>query len=125
MFDGDDDGSGAMLPWVSVFVGLQRNIKTVKMKEKKMKKKNRVAEDECEDDEQFRVKEDEIDEERVIVEQLGIDVIGDEKGYWKSGSELIFSVNGCWICISVWGERVKINGSDSMQSTVYIILVLY
>jgi hypothetical protein len=25
----------------------------------------------------------------------------------------------------VWGERVKINGSDSMQSTVYIILVLY
>ena len=40
MFDGDDDGSGAMLPWVCVFVGLQRNIETVKMKEKKMKKKN-------------------------------------------------------------------------------------
>ena len=39
MFDGDDDGSGAMLPWVYVFVGLQRNIETVKMKEKKMKKK--------------------------------------------------------------------------------------
>jgi len=39
MFDGDDDESGAMLPWVSVFVGLQRNIETVKMKEKKMKKK--------------------------------------------------------------------------------------
>jgi len=94
MFDGDDDGSGAMLPWVSVFVGLQRNIETIKMKEKKMKKKNRVVEDECEDDEQFRVKEDEIDEERVIFEQLGIDVIRDEEGYWKSGSKLIFSVNG-------------------------------
>jgi hypothetical protein len=40
MFEGDDDGSGAMLPWVCVFVGLQRNIETVKMKEKKMKKKN-------------------------------------------------------------------------------------
>jgi len=39
MFDGGDDGSGAMLPWVSVFVGLHRNIETVKMKEKKMKKK--------------------------------------------------------------------------------------
>jgi len=38
MFDGDYDRSGAMLPWVSVFVGLQRNIATVKMKEKKMKK---------------------------------------------------------------------------------------
>jgi len=38
MFDGDDDGSGAMFPWVSVFVGLQRNIATVKMKEKKIKK---------------------------------------------------------------------------------------
>jgi hypothetical protein len=94
MFDGDDDGSGAMLPWVSVFVGLQRNIETVKMKEKKMKKKNRAAEDECEDDEQFRIKEDEIDEERVIFEQLGIDVIRDEEGYWKSGSKLIFSVIG-------------------------------
>ena len=88
MFDGDDDGSGAMLPWVYVFVGLQRNIKTVKMKEKKMKKKNWVAEDECEDDEQFRIKEDEIDEERVIFEQLGIDVIRDEEGYWKSGIEV-------------------------------------
>ena len=53
-----------------------------------MKKKNRVAEDECEDDEQFRVNEDEIDEERVIFEQLGIDVIGDEEGYWKSGNEV-------------------------------------
>ena len=40
MFDGEIDGSGAMLPWVSVFVGLQKNIETVKMKEKKMKKKN-------------------------------------------------------------------------------------
>jgi len=39
MFDGEIDGSGAMLSWVSVFVGLQRNIETVKMKEKKMKKK--------------------------------------------------------------------------------------
>jgi hypothetical protein len=77
-----------MLPWVYVFVGLQRNIKTVKMKEKKMKKKNWVAEDECEDDEQFRIKEDEIDEERVIFEQLGIDVIRDEEGYWKSGNEV-------------------------------------
>jgi len=125
MFDGEIDGSGVMLSWVSVFVGLQRNIETVKMKEKKMKKKNKVAEDECEDDEQFRVKEDEIDEERMIFEQLGIDVIRDEEGYWKSGSKLIFSVNGCWFCISVWGERVKINGLDFMQSTVYIILVLY
>jgi hypothetical protein len=57
-------------------------------------RKNRVAEDECEDDEQFRVKEDEIDEERVIFEQLGIDVFRDEEGYWKSGSKLIFSVIG-------------------------------
>jgi hypothetical protein len=40
----------------------------------------------------------------MIFEQLGIDVIRDEEGYWKSGSKLIFSVNGCWICISVWGE---------------------
>ena len=41
MFDGDNDGSGAMLPWVCVFGGLQRKIETVyKMKEKKMKKKN-------------------------------------------------------------------------------------
>jgi hypothetical protein len=40
MFDGDYDGSGAMLSWVCVFGGLQRNIETVKMKEKKMKKKN-------------------------------------------------------------------------------------
>jgi hypothetical protein len=88
MFNGDDDGSSAMLPWVSVFVGLKRNIETVKMKEKKMKKKNWVAEDECEDDEQFRIKEDEIDEERVSFEQLGIDVIKDEEGYWKSGIEV-------------------------------------
>jgi len=110
MFDGDDDGSGAILPWVSVFVGLQRNIETVKMK-----KKNRVAEDECEDDEQFRIKEDEIDEERVIFEQLGIDVLRDEELFWKSGSKLIFSVIGFgWICISVWGERMKINGSKFM-----------
>jgi hypothetical protein len=40
MFDGDNDGSGAKLPWVCVFDGLQRKIETVKMKEKKMKKKN-------------------------------------------------------------------------------------
>jgi hypothetical protein len=40
MFDGDDDRSSTMLPWVCVFGGLQRNIETVKMKEKKMKKKN-------------------------------------------------------------------------------------
>ena len=59
-----------------------------------MKKKNWVAEDECEDDEQFRIKEDDIDEERVIFERLGIDVIRDEEGYWKSGSKLIFSVIG-------------------------------
>jgi hypothetical protein len=59
-----------------------------------MKKKNRVAEDECEDDEQFQIKEDEIDKERVIFEQLAIDVIRDEEGYWKSGSKLIFSVIG-------------------------------
>ena len=59
-----------------------------------MKKKNRVAEDECEDDEQFRIKKDEIDEEMVIFEQLGIDIIRDEEGYWKSGSKLIFSVIG-------------------------------
>jgi hypothetical protein len=64
------------------------------MKEKKMKKKNRVAEDECEDDEQFRIKKDEIDEEMMIFEQLGIDVIRDEEGYWKSESKLIFSVIG-------------------------------
>jgi hypothetical protein len=42
MFDGDNDGSGAMLPWVCVFVGLQRKIETFKMKEKKMKK-NKLA----------------------------------------------------------------------------------
>jgi hypothetical protein len=30
----------------------------------------------------------------VIFEQLGIDVIRDEEGYWKSGSKLIFSVIG-------------------------------
>jgi hypothetical protein len=40
MFDGDNDGSGSMLPWVCVFGGLQRKIKTIQMKEKKMKKKN-------------------------------------------------------------------------------------
>ena len=40
MFDGDNDGSGAMLPWVCVFGCLQRKIENVKMKEKKMKKKN-------------------------------------------------------------------------------------
>ena len=41
MLDGDNDGSGAMLPWVCVFGGLQRKIETVyKMKEKKMKKTN-------------------------------------------------------------------------------------
>jgi hypothetical protein len=39
MFDGDNDGSGSMLPWVCVFCGLQRKIETVQMKEKKMKKK--------------------------------------------------------------------------------------
>jgi hypothetical protein len=39
-FDGDNDGSGAMLPWICVFGGLQRKIETVKMKKKKMKKKN-------------------------------------------------------------------------------------
>jgi hypothetical protein len=39
MFDGDNDGFGAKLPWVCVFGGLQRKIKTVKMKEKTMKKK--------------------------------------------------------------------------------------
>jgi hypothetical protein len=40
MFEGDDDGSGTMLPWVCVSGGLQRNIETIKMKEKEMKKKN-------------------------------------------------------------------------------------
>jgi hypothetical protein len=40
MFDGDNDGFGSMLPWVCVFDGLQRKIKTIQMKEKKMKKKN-------------------------------------------------------------------------------------
>jgi len=39
MFDGDNDGSGAMLPWVCVFGSLHRKIEAVKMKEKKMKKK--------------------------------------------------------------------------------------
>jgi len=39
MFDGDNDRSGAKLPWVCVFGGLQRKIETVKMKEKKMMKK--------------------------------------------------------------------------------------
>jgi len=40
MFDGDNDGSGVMLPWVCVFGGLQRKIETDKMNEKKMKKTN-------------------------------------------------------------------------------------
>ena len=39
MFDGDDDGSGAMLPWVSVFVGLQRNIETLDEGEEDEEKK--------------------------------------------------------------------------------------
>jgi hypothetical protein len=46
MFDGDNDGFGAKLPWVCVFGGLQRKIKTVKMKEKTMKKKISNVEDE-------------------------------------------------------------------------------
>ena len=39
MFDGDDDGSGAMFPWVSVFVGLQRNIETLDEGEEDEEKK--------------------------------------------------------------------------------------
>jgi hypothetical protein len=39
MFDGDDDGSGVMLPWVSVFVGLQRNIETLDEGEEDEEKK--------------------------------------------------------------------------------------
>ena len=66
MFEGDDDGSGTMLPWVCVFGGLQRKIESVKMKEKKMKKKIRDVEDEWEEDEKFWTKENQIDEERVI-----------------------------------------------------------
>jgi hypothetical protein len=46
MFDGDNDGSSGMLPWVCVFYGLQRNIESVKMKEKKMKIKVRDVGDE-------------------------------------------------------------------------------
>jgi hypothetical protein len=52
----------------------------------------------------------------MIFEQLGIDVIRDEEGYWKSGSKLIFSVNGCWICISVWGGE-----SENKQFRFYTI----
>jgi hypothetical protein len=37
MFDGDNDWSSGMLPWVFVFSGLQRKIESVKMKEKKMR----------------------------------------------------------------------------------------
>jgi len=44
MFDGDNDGSSGMLPWVCVFCGLQRMIESVKMKEKKMKLKLRMLE---------------------------------------------------------------------------------
>jgi len=36
MFDGDNDGFGAMLPWVCVLGGLQRKIETVKMKKNKL-----------------------------------------------------------------------------------------
>ena len=45
MFDGDNDGSSGMLPWVYVFGGLQRKIESVKMKKKKMKIKVRDVED--------------------------------------------------------------------------------
>jgi len=70
MFDGDNDGYGAMLPWVCVFGGLQRKIETVKMKQKKMKKKISDAEDEWEEDEKFGIKKNQIDEEMVIFLQL-------------------------------------------------------
>jgi len=56
MFDGDNDGSSGMLPWVCVFGGLQRNIESVKMKEKKMKIKIKIkvrdVGDEWEEDEE-------------------------------------------------------------------------
>ena len=42
MFDGDNDRSNEMLPWVYVFYGLQRKIESVKMKEKKKKKKKKI-----------------------------------------------------------------------------------
>jgi hypothetical protein len=43
----------------------------------------------------FGIKENQIDEERVIFLQLWIDVIRDEGEYWKSGRSLIFI---CWFC---------------------------
>ena len=46
MFDGDNDGSSGMLPWVCVFGGLQRKTESVKMIEKKMKIKVRDVGDE-------------------------------------------------------------------------------
>jgi len=70
MFDGDNDGFGAKLPWVCVFGGLQRKIKTVKMKEKTMKKKISNVEDEWEEEEKFGTNKNQIDEERVIFLQL-------------------------------------------------------
>jgi hypothetical protein len=46
MFGGGDDRSSGMLLWVCVFDGLQRNIESVKMKEKKIKIKVRDVGDE-------------------------------------------------------------------------------
>jgi hypothetical protein len=42
----------------------------------------------------FGIKENQIDEERLIFLQLWIDVVRDE-GDWKSGRSLIFI---CWFC---------------------------
>ena len=52
MFDGDNDGSSRVLPWVCVFGGLQRKIESVEMKEKKINIKVRDVRDEWEEDEE-------------------------------------------------------------------------
>jgi len=65
----------------SMFLVVYREIlKLLRWRRRRWRKKIRDAEDECEDDEQFGIKENQIDEERVIFQQLWIDVIRDE-GY--------------------------------------------
>jgi len=105
----------------SLFLLVCREIlQLLRWRRRRWRKQNRVAEDECEDDEQFRIKEDEIDEERVIFEQLGINVIRDEEGYWKNGSKLIFSVIGVLdLYFGVGGE------SENKRFRFYVINGLY
>jgi hypothetical protein len=52
----------------------------------------------------------------VIFEQLGINVIRDEEGYWKNGSKLIFSVIGVLdLYFGVGGE------SENKRFRFYVI----